>query len=171
MTASTVPPVASPRDHANGHDALDCRDAAADLVREPRRPEPAEPDTLPADEPPELGPDLPPAAGPTARLMALPQPQGAFPTTPAGVDQHLARFEAARQAQLDALPQTPLDKVAAAHRGTVERILEQVRAARRRVIDGVYGICVGCGTGIPPERLELRPWLITCTGCASRDRL
>ena len=174
MTAHTVPPIASPRHHTISRDALGCPDAAADPVAEPRPAEPAQPDPVPVaaatDEPVEPGPDLPPAAGPTARLMALPQPQEAFPTTATGVDQHLAQFEAARQAQLDALPKTPLDEVAAAHRGTVERILEQVRAARRRVSDGVYGSCAGCGTRIDPERLELRPWLITCTGCAPPGR-
>ena len=105
-----------------------------------------------------------------ARPAALPQLHGGLPTTPEGVDEHLAGLEAARQAQLDALPQTQLDEVAAAYRGTVTRILEQVRAARRRLSEGRYGICARCGTGIHPERLELRPWLITCTGCASADR-
>ncbi len=111
------------------------------------------------------------AGGPTARLVTLPQPREGHVTTPAGVEDRLSLLEAARQAQLDALPQiTPGDVVAAAHRSTVARILEQVRAAQRRLSDGVYGLCAGCGTGIHPERLELRPWLITCTGCASTDR-
>lgn len=116
-------------------------------------------------------PNLPGAAGPTVRLTALPQPRGGLSATPAGVDEHLSQLEAARQAQLDALPPSiPGDVVAAAHHGTVTRVLEQVRAARRRLSDGVYGNCARCGNSIHPERLELRPWLITCTGCASPDR-
>lgn len=92
-------------------------------------------------------------------------------THPNAVDPHsLAEIEAARQRQLDALPPSPTDEVAAAHRATVERILEQVRVARRRVSDGLYGICAGCGGEISVERLELRPWSVTCVRCAPRDR-
>lgn len=121
--------------------------------------------------------DLAPLTGPRDEgpiRRTTPEPASAPPvraglsTTVADVDEHLSLLEAARRAQLDALPEiTPGDVVAAAHRDTVARILEQVRAARQRVSEGVYGICTGCGTGIHPERLELRPWLITCTGCAS----
>lgn len=114
-------------------------------------------------------PHLWPTAGPAARLLALPQPREGL-LSPSDVGEHLAQLEAARQAQLDALPPVPRDVVAAAHRGTVIRLLEQVRAARRRLRDGVYGICTGCGTRIHPERLELRPWLLSCTGCASPER-
>ncbi|WP_206062876.1 TraR/DksA family transcriptional regulator [Nocardioides piscis] len=85
---------------------------------------------------------------------------------PSDVDAHLARLEAARQAQLATLPQSPVDVVAAAHRGAVVRILEQVRAARQRLRAGTYGECAKCGTWIEPARLELRPWLVTCTACA-----
>lgn len=72
-------------------------------------------------------------------MVAFPQPRGGLLSTPSGVDEHLAQLEMARQAQLDALPLATHDLVAAAHRGTVARILEQVRVARRRVSDGQYG--------------------------------
>lgn len=81
---------------------------------------------------------------------------------------HLERFELARQQQLDALPTTSLDVVAAAHRGSVVRILDEVRAARRRLAEGTYGFCVSCAGPIAAGRLELRPWATTCTRCAER---
>jgi RNA polymerase-binding transcription factor DksA len=102
--------------------------------------------------------------------MALPQPGQGQLRTPEGVDEHLSRLEAALQAQLDALPQTPPDVVGAAHRGTVARILQQVRTARRRLAEGGYGVCDRCETRIHAERLELQPWMTTCATCAPHDR-
>lgn len=83
---------------------------------------------------------------------------------------HLERFEIARQRQLDALPTTNLDVVAAAHRASVERILGEVRTARRRLEDGRYGTCTSCADPIALGRLELRPWATTCTRCAARPK-
>jgi RNA polymerase-binding transcription factor DksA len=92
------------------------------------------------------------------------------PTAPAEVHAHLTRIETARQKQLHALPSTNLDTVAAAYRGTLERILTEVRTALFRLNDGSYGTCAGCQRGIPLARLELRPWATTCADCASRSR-
>ncbi len=82
----------------------------------------------------------------------------------------LTEIEAARQRQLDALPSTNLDAVAAAYRATVERILDEVRSARHRAMAGLHGICTGCDTEISADRLEHRPWTLTCTQCAPRER-
>jgi hypothetical protein len=109
-------------------------------------------------------------AGPSARLRALPQPTAEQLTTPGGVDNHLAQLETARQAQLDALPATPCNVVAAAHQETVEWILKQVRTARQRLSEDVYGLCARCGVLIPPDRLTAQPWVITCTVCDPPDR-
>jgi DnaK suppressor protein len=109
-----------------------------------------------------------PAAGPTFDPTEWPDPGEGRPTVPTEVDEHLTRIEVARQRQLDALPATNLDAVAAAHRGTVERILEEVGAARHRLIAGLYGTCARCAGEIPSERLELRPWATTCAACAVR---
>ncbi|WP_214466824.1 TraR/DksA family transcriptional regulator [Microbacterium flavescens] len=38
--------------------------------------------------------------------------------------------------------------------------------ARRRA--GADGVCVDCGRGIPPERLEVRPTATRCVDCATR---
>lgn len=83
---------------------------------------------------------------------------------------HLEKFEVARQQQLDALPTTNLDVVAAAHRASVERILEEVRTARQRLEDGWYGFCIMCADPIAVGRLELRPWATKCTRCSERPR-
>lgn len=104
--------------------------------------------------------------GPAAHLIALPQLDAGLPPTASAVDEHLARTERARQAQLDALPAGPCSVVTAAHRSTVERILEDVRAARLRVREGLYGLCAGCSTAIEPGALEGQPWLLTCAGCS-----
>lgn len=169
MTANARSLVADPRDNRVNvelvRDAL-CRadDSTAQIDTQAA----AEPLPEPVEGPTRPAPDPAPAAGPSARLVALPQPDmGQQLMTPEGVDDHLSQLEAARQAQLDALPPIPRDVVAAAHRGTVTRILDQVRTARQRLSEGLYGVCAGCGTWIQRERLELRPWLITCTGCAS----
>ena len=104
-------------------------------------------------------------AGPSALLRALPQPTAGQLAAPEGVDDHLAQLETARQAQLDALSAAPRNIVAAAHRETVVWILDQVRAARRRLREDVYGFCARCGGLIPPVRLTTQPWVITCTMC------
>ena len=107
-----------------------------------------------------------PGAGPATRLMALPQLQGGLPPTPEEIDAHLAALERARQVQLDALPVSTTGVVAAAHRGTVLRIIRQLRAARARAQDGTYGTCSGCSAPIQPDVLEAVPWQTTCPDCA-----
>ena len=103
--------------------------------------------------------------GPTVGLVALPDPDDVEPRDPDTVRSYLVETQAARQRQLDALPSVDLDPVAAAYRGTVERILAEVRAALLRVEAGLYGICTACSGAIPTERLHLRPWATACAAC------
>lgn len=110
-----------------------------------------------------------PTAGPTAGLVEIPDSREATLTSPSEIDAHLADIESARQKQLDALPEFNRDTVTAAYRATVEDILVDVRAARRRVAAGTYGICTRCNRDIPAPRLERRPWVARCTPCASRN--
>lgn len=109
----------------------------------------------------------PPArdSGPDARLLALPQLEGGLPADLADVDDHLARIERARQAQLDALPRVPDSVVAVAHRRIVARYVAQVRDARARVRAGTYGTCARCGTDLPQKVLDREPWQTVCTVC------
>ena len=41
-------------------------------------------------------------------------------------------------------------------------ILNQVRAALKRIEDGTYGRCIDCGRDIEPARLETVPWTSYC---------
>ena len=49
--------------------------------------------------------------------------------------------------------------------------LWDVEAALQRVEDGSFGVCLGCGTNIPNERLEVVPDAAMCVACqALEDR-
>lgn len=43
--------------------------------------------------------------------------------------------------------------------------LQQVQAARRRVADGSYGLCLDCGEPIDPRRLAALPAAAYCAAC------
>jgi DnaK suppressor protein len=44
--------------------------------------------------------------------------------------------------------------------------LEQIMSALRRLEDGSYGVCNGCGAAIPVERLMVFPETLACAACA-----
>jgi DnaK suppressor protein len=46
-------------------------------------------------------------------------------------------------------------------------MLADVHRAQRKLADGTYGICDGCGVAIPDQRLAARPWAVLCVACAS----
>jgi DnaK suppressor protein len=48
------------------------------------------------------------------------------------------------------------------------RQLADLDRALRRIEEGDYGVCEGCGRPIAPERLAARPTARTCIECASR---
>lgn len=48
-----------------------------------------------------------------------------------------------------------------------QRELGELDAALARLAAGSYGICTGCGSAIPLERLRVRPAALQCVGCAS----
>lgn len=52
--------------------------------------------------------------------------------------------------------------------GQLRALLADVRRALAKISEGSYGSCDDCGTDIPPERLEIRPWAVLCVACASR---
>lgn len=45
---------------------------------------------------------------------------------------------------------------------SLQRTLNEVQAAQRRLDEGRFGLCVVCGKAIPEARLEFRPWSATC---------
>jgi DnaK suppressor protein len=48
---------------------------------------------------------------------------------------------------------------------SVERVIEAIDAALKRIEDGTYGICENGGEQIPLERLEAIPWTTLCIDC------
>jgi len=46
-----------------------------------------------------------------------------------------------------------------------EHVLTEIDAALKRIADGTYGQCTNCGTQIPEERLEARPYATLCIEC------
>jgi DnaK suppressor protein len=83
---------------------------------------------------------------------------------------HRALEEAshAREALLAELPDSTDDLAIEAQRLSIECVLDEVRAAVRRLENGNYGTCLGCRAQIPMERLKVRPWAATCVRCDGR---
>ncbi len=46
--------------------------------------------------------------------------------------------------------------------------LGRIEAALKRIEDGEYGECAGCGEAIAPKRLENDPAAAVCVACAGR---
>ncbi|MFD0902075.1 TraR/DksA family transcriptional regulator [Actinomadura sediminis] len=80
-----------------------------------------------------------------------------------------------RAAQLVALEEeierAPLEEVEAADYARLENLrqsLAEIDGALRRVDDGTYGGCEGCGQPIPAGRLEILPYARFCVRCQGR---
>ena len=58
------------------------------------------------------------------------------------------------------------DPVAQRRSADLQRTIEEIDAALARIEAGTYGVCAGCGTAIPEERLELRPMARSCVACS-----
>lgn len=86
----------------------------------------------------------------------------------ARIEDALAEAATSRRRQLEELPDPNGDPTAAAHHSSVVLILAEIEAAQGRLAQGTFGECERCGTAIPVERLELRPWTRLCVRCASR---
>ncbi|WP_410536804.1 TraR/DksA C4-type zinc finger protein [Streptomyces sp. KL2] len=70
-----------------------------------------------------------------------------------------AAEEAADQASADLL---------AVRTDAVRRVLGEIDLAFARLENGTYGVCEGCGSAIPAERLEILPYASRCVGCQQR---
>jgi DnaK suppressor protein len=57
------------------------------------------------------------------------------------------------------------DAVALSRAATLLRTIEEIDAALARLDTGAYGRCVHCGSAIPLERLEFRPFAAACVSC------
>jgi len=49
------------------------------------------------------------------------------------------------------------------------RLIDKIDLALRRLDDGSYGRCAGCGTAIPWERLQTKPSVSLCLACQQRQ--
>lgn len=80
------------------------------------------------------------------------------------------RAECVRQRELalaDTVTSLP-DPVAVARSAQLVRTIDEIDAALARIEAGTYGRCVSCGTDIPEERLEFRPFAAGCVSCQQR---
>jgi DnaK suppressor protein len=76
-------------------------------------------------------------------------------------------FVREREEALAECAQSVPDPVAQRRAADLKDTIEQVDAALARIDAGAYGACTKCGTAIPEERLELRPFSATCVACSS----
>ncbi|MEV0801593.1 TraR/DksA C4-type zinc finger protein [Kribbella sp. NPDC050281] len=85
--------------------------------------------------------------------------------------ERLAHERNSRLAQLRAIEESAPhadEDLQAAQTAAIERVLEEIDAAGRRLSDGSYGACNSCRTTIPVERLEILPYARFCVGCQQR---
>jgi DnaK suppressor protein len=83
--------------------------------------------------------------------------ESGFEPVPAGTHEVVDRKDEAAQDQLAELAIAELRRDA--------RELGQIRAALRRLDDGSYGDCLGCGEPIPLARLLVQPAAERCAAC------
>lgn len=86
---------------------------------------------------------------------------GAEAAAPVELDQ--ARM--GRLSRMDALQHQALAQDAQRRR---QQEIARIEAALRRLEEGEYGWCAGCGEAIAPGRLELDPVSALCAACAGR---
>ena len=48
------------------------------------------------------------------------------------------------------------------------RLLREIEAARARIADGSFGVCLGCEEPIAPKRLKAIPWASYCVSCQAQ---
>jgi RNA polymerase-binding transcription factor DksA len=70
-----------------------------------------------------------------------------------------------REIALAECAQSVPDPVAQRRSADLQRTITEIDAALGRIDAATFGICSGCGTAIPEERLELRPFAATCVTC------
>ena len=58
-----------------------------------------------------------------------------------------------------------------ARRSTLSQRLSDIEAALERLRQGTYGVCDGCGSAIPIERLDAMPQATSCLNCKVGTRM
>jgi DnaK suppressor protein len=72
-----------------------------------------------------------------------------------------------REEALAECAQSVPDPVAQRRAADLQVTLGEIDAALARIEAGTYGRCAQCGSEIPEERLELRPFASRCVACTS----
>jgi RNA polymerase-binding transcription factor DksA len=72
-----------------------------------------------------------------------------------------------REEALAECAQSVPDPVAQRRAADLQGTIAEIDAALARIAAGTYGNCVQCGSAIPEERLELRPFAGRCVTCSS----
>ena len=83
------------------------------------------------------------------------------------LEAHRADAVRQREEALAECAQSVPDPVAQRRSADLKETIEQIDKALARIAAGTYGRCATCGTAIPEERLELRPFTATCVACSS----
>jgi RNA polymerase-binding transcription factor len=97
------------------------------------------------------------------RLAALDRELGeltAVPRDPAAAVSFGKRIGDGTTEAVDRLSKVGAAEQLAAMRSDVTRALEKLD-------EGTYGLCDRCGSSIPDERLDARPWSVLCVRCAA----
>ncbi len=69
------------------------------------------------------------------------------------------------RSQSDGAWNTKWGSVATVLKEHLIRRREEITSALARIEKGTYGSCVGCGSEITQQRLEVAPWLKFCIAC------
>ncbi len=72
-----------------------------------------------------------------------------------------------REEALAECAQSLPDPVAQRRSADLQATIGEIDAALARIDAGTYGSCVYCGSAIPVERLQMRPFAGACVACAS----
>jgi RNA polymerase-binding transcription factor DksA len=72
-----------------------------------------------------------------------------------------------REEALAECAQSVPDPVAQRRAADLQVTIGEIDAALARIAAGTYGACTRCGSQIPEERLELRPFASRCVACTS----
>ena len=59
------------------------------------------------------------------------------------------------------------DPVAQRRSADLQATVDEIDAALARIVAGTYGSCARCGSAIPVERLQMRPFAGRCVACAA----
>ena len=99
-----------------------------------------------------------------AREQALIEEEAGGEDSAAAIELDQARL--GRLSRMDAMQAQQMAK-ATSRRRHAER--GRIAAALKRIGDGEYGYCLGCGDMIPIPRLEIDPAAAQCVGCAANS--